>query len=536
MNYSVENGFDFSGMDLVSLGATKAYFLGFPIKLGYELGNDSVLEILKEYQDGNLDFSSIYGHFHICIINTDKEEKLIFSDNSGICKIYYDSKKSLISSSLLSLLQSNNEYQLCPEGVAEFLKFGAVYFDKTVIDDVQVLPRTKVVQICQSKVVLQDKKLPPITDCPDFTFQDFFQQLLPSLEKKKISLDITGGSDSRMLVALFKNANQQFELSITGEETSQDVKIAREIAEKIRHPFYLTKHKGSNVADAELKYLCRLSDGMLDLSVYHRLSQYYQERKRRSVELQVSGAGGELYKDFWWLQDFPFYNKKTANLSRLYDMRIAPLSLNERIFTMQYREMLRGLKERTISKFREKFVSETNTQTYDQIYYEYKMVASAGTLINIANKSLLTYSPLLEYDLFRIGYNMPRFSRFFNLFQRKIISKNRPLIARIKTTDGHGLSANVFLIFKDVITYFIDKFKRVIKFILKKILKKTYFQESPVDKEIYNQIRKSKTFTTSVASLKSSGVLDKDLKVGEIPDMLVGKICSLGYLTHNYIK
>lgn len=536
MNYSVENGFDFTGMNLLSFENTKAYYFGFPIKLGCELGKDSVLAILKEYQNGKLNYSSIYGHFYICIINADKEEKLIFTDNSGICKIYYNSDKSLISSSLLSLLQSKNEYQLNVEGVAEFLKFGAVHFNKTVVDGIEVFPRTKVVQISESKVVLQEKKLSPISDLPNFTFQDFFKKLLPSLEKKKLSLDITGGSDSRMLVALFKNTSQNFELSITGEETSQDVKIAQEIAQKINHSFYLTKHQGGKVSDDDLKNLCHFSDGMLDISVYHRLSQYYQDRKKRGVGLQVSGAGGELYKDFWWLQDFPFYNKKIANLSRLYDMRIAPLSLNERMFSMQYREMLRGLKERTISKLKEMLVSDINTQAYDQIYYEYKMVSSAGTLINIANRTLLTYSPLLEYDLFRIGYNMPRFSRFFNLFQRKIISENMPLIAKTKTTDGHGLSASALLIFKDVIAYFVDKAKRVLKFMLRKVLKKTYFQESPVDKEIYNQIRKSETFADSVASLKSKGVLARDLKVDEIPDLLVGKICSLGYLTHNYIK
>lgn len=535
MIFSVENGFDFSGMNLVSFGDTKVYYFGFPIKLGCEIGEASVLEIIKDYKSGSINFSSIYGHFCICIVNAE-QEKVIFTDNSGICKIYFDINDFSFSSSLLSLLQLNKRYKLNSEGVVEFLKFGSVHFNKTVVSDVQVLSRTKIIQICQSKVLFKEKNLPHISDQPDVNFQTFFKNLLPSLENKRISLDITGGSDSRMLIALFNDSVQNLELSITGKESNQDVNIAKEIARKVNQSFYLTEHQGGKVSDDKLRELCFLSDGMLDLTVYHRLNQYYQERVGRGVELQVTGAGGELYKDFWWLQDFPFYNKKAANLSRLYDTRISSLSLDERIFTKQYRQSLRKLRENTISKFKKMFVGNSNTQTYDQIYYEYKMTSSAGTLVNIANRSLLTYSPLLEYDLFRIGYNLPRFSRFFNLFQRKIISDNLPLIARIKTTDGHGLSTNTLSLIKDVLVYFIDKIKRVLKLILRKVFKKTYFQESPVDGAIYSEIRKSSTFLDSFNSLKSKGVLDNDLKLEEIPDSLVGKICSLGYLTHNYIK
>ena len=144
MYFSLTNNFDVSGMkSVVHKGVTVSYF-GFPIKLGCTLGDASIISLIDEYLESGIDFSSIYGHFYLSLYDHDKDEKLFFSDNSGICKIYFNS--CCLSSSLLKILENNNSSRLNPEGVIEFLQFGSVFFNQTVVEGVQTLSRKKVVK------------------------------------------------------------------------------------------------------------------------------------------------------------------------------------------------------------------------------------------------------------------------------------------------------------------------------------------------------------------------------------------------------
>ena len=73
--------------------------------------------------------------------------------------------------------------------------------------------------------------------------------------------------------------------------------------------------------------LTEASDALADVLTFHRLRQNALTRRSRGVQVALSGARGELYKDFWWLHDFPRYRSHRSNLERLFNLRFRPLAL-----------------------------------------------------------------------------------------------------------------------------------------------------------------------------------------------------------------
>ncbi|NOZ45341.1 MAG: hypothetical protein GXO79_01015 [Chlorobi bacterium] len=158
------------------------------------------------------------------------------------------------------------------------------------------------------------------------------------------------------------------------------------------------------------------------------------------------------------------------------------------------------------------------------------MKTNAGIYITTANNYFISYAPLLELELIKIGYSLNRSKRFFNNYHRKLISKNYYKISRIRTTEGITSSSSIFYIISDIVYYIIDKVKRLLKQILRKVLNKTFLQETPTDISVYTIWKTSELFRRNVKFLKELNILNPKMNVEKIPNKLVGKILTLGFL------
>jgi len=309
---------------------------------------------------------------------------------------------------------------------------------------------------------------------------------------------------------------------------NMDIRIAQKISDILGKKLYITYHSMDNVNDEEWLDLFNVTDAQTDILAYHRNYQFNKERVLRDIEMRISGVGGELYKDFWWLQDFPFYNKKKSNINRLYDLRIESVVFphditGERIkpHSLQFRaDVLKRLQE---------FRSATNSQTYDNIYYSYKMRTNAGTHLSIpGNHHFDCYAPLLERDIVKIGFGLKRRLRFFNNFHRQILTNHCPEAAKIKTTENISCSSETANMLVDIPSYALNKYQRLFKQILRKVTKKTYLQQSPNNTAIYDTVRRSDIFKSQDSILKSYQILAKDLDLSRVSDTMLGRFLTVG--------
>lgn len=525
-----------SDLKLYKYGNYEIYYNGF-VYLHGQIGVENILnKFCDRMKTGDFQFvNELLGIYFICINDLKKSEKFIFIDNSGLYKAYM--YQNVISTSFIELIE-NIDTLVTPDydAIVEFLHFGFVYFDKTIIEEINKLkPEFIYIINKNNKLEIIDKNIPRIFDTPAISPEEFFRNLHRSIQRENISIDITGGSDSRLIVSAFQKSKADFELAISGMPENSDIKIAKVISKKLNKNFYPTYHTTEDISTKKIIELFRFTDAQIDLVVYHRIYNYLKDKKNRNVSFQISGLGGELYKDFWWLQDFPLYSKKNANIRKLYKYRIESIEFNHELLHNSLQTKSKKLAKNIISKLSQYKLS-SNTRTYDNIYYYFKMQTTAGTFLTLSNKFFKTYAPLLELDLVRYGFNLPREKRFYNNFHRDFITRNCKDISTLKTNAGITCSANVFYKTWDLLNYCLNLGSRMLKQILRKIFKKTYMQENPTNSRIYNVVRQLDIMNNSIEILKKEKILKKDIIIEKISNDLLGKILTLGIFFSKYEK
>ncbi|MFA5668009.1 MAG: asparagine synthase-related protein [Balneolaceae bacterium] len=417
------------------------------------------------------------------------------------------------------------------QAVLEFLIYGELYFDRTFVKKVRKEFNHQPYLLSAEKGFLENIDLDQnplvnksISD-PMHQFIHFFEKRKEHLnQRNKISIDLTGGIDSRLIASTLQYLNIPFEAVFSLDSgTEKEATIVKKVANELGVKLHIVKSNEVS-SKSELKELFRFGDGCWDLLGMKSLRNTQNWRKENGADLVITGVGGELYKDFFWQQDFPFYQSPRSSIKKLVNLRMYPLDIKSEWLPVPLRSTLAGVQKDFIERLNG-FKSSINTKTYDQIYYNVRVKEQISLISSATLNYLETYSPLLEAELLNIGYNLPRRKRFMNRFHRELISKMSPQVAKIPTTEGGmSVSDNGIYIAKDLLKYGIDKSKKIVS---KLILK---------SKENGNTVKEKKNdlvdreLKKAVQILKSNDILNSQLKISELPQKLKGRIITVSYV------
>lgn len=518
----------------------KVYLHGVIFTVRQENEEGSLSEILNYFRENkSIDFPSIRGNFFLYILNLRTNEACAFIDNSGMYKIFR--YKNIISTSFLELIDfiGPSSFSLNFRAISEFFHFGFVSFNDTFLNEVKKVEANDLIVWQGQDLIVKHKHLDELTASSNVgSFAHYFCSLKKVLQGKKISVDLTGGIDSRLICCMLHSIGVDFEVACSsgsGQET-QDLRIAKIVAGMLGKELHVTFTSAANVTKKGLLEIFELTDAQMDILNYYPAYQLSIDRKSRGVDLQLSGVGGELYKDQRWYQDFPFYKKKNSNLDRLYDLRIESISFPHDLLGDKVKAHSLNTKLELMKKL-ERCKMPFNTQTYDSIYYYYNLAGIAGTFVTIANNHFFSaYAPYPERELVKIGFNLNRTERLFNNFHRKHMSKCSSNIAKIKTTENISCSTENIELIKDVFGFILDKSKRLAKQVLRKITNQTYFQESNAPIEIYDEIKKMEIFKQQGTVLKDFQVLSNDINIIHLPNYLLGRALTVGLFLNKLSK
>lgn len=411
--------------------------------------------------------------------------------------------------------------------ILEFLTFGNFYFEETILSEVHkkfshqkyTLDKNQGFEnvIFNPENPLREQQL----SNPVEQFLSFFEERADHLKQRKISIDLTGGIDSRLIATVLQYFNIPFDAAFSldsGDE--QEAEIVRKVADKLGANLHIVKSDEIN-SDEEAAQLYKLSDGLLDVLSLKSLKNTQQWRKDNGYDLVITGVGGELYKDFWWQQDFPFYSRRRSNIERLVNTRMYPTYINPNWFGKNMKEAVATQRTDFLKKL-QKYKKALNTQTYDQIYYHVRIKEQVSALTEATENYLDSYSPLLESELLQIGYNLPRSQRFFNRFHREIITRLGPEIAKIPTTEGGmSISNKCYNLSRDLGRYGIDKSRKVRSRILSK---KKQIVRKRSSQLIENKVKEA------MAILKEVEIFSNNVQSQNLPEILWGRILTLGMI------
>jgi hypothetical protein len=142
----------------------------------------------------------------------------------------------------------------------------------------------------------------------DASAQDVAQALLASVEPLQdsehlVRLGLTGGRDSRLLVALLTSAGVSVDTQTSGLPGDPDVVVAKEVASRLGVPHKVSRPRGAKVDEASVTVDVRarvreavvLADGML--SAYDRVGRIDDRYNARIAPF--SGSGGEILRAYF---------------------------------------------------------------------------------------------------------------------------------------------------------------------------------------------------------------------------------------------
>lgn len=423
---------------------------------------------------------------------------------------------------------------LYPAAIVEFLTFGSLYDDKTFFRKIKKATTHQPYTLSSDRGIgdsppgeknpLQ-KEQPIRLDEAKRRFFEYFADRKGWLKDKKISVDLTGGIDSRMIAAILIKLDVPFEAvfsTASGSET--ELEIVEKLAEEMSIPLKVISFPRTFTSKSEIDKLIELGDGMWDPIGLRSLAKTQKWREAQGYDLAITGVGGELYKDFWWQQDFLLYQKTDPDFKRLLHMRMYPANVSAEwlgpIFQKNQSEYLRSFKAHLSS-----YTESTNTETYDQIYYHLRIKEQISVLSHASANFLPVWSPLLEPELLQIGYNLRRRDRFLGRFHRAVISECSPELSKKPTTDGGMTISNQPLnIATDLARFIRHKAGRVVS----KIRNTNHSQsvKRDVDPVIYSEV------SSSIKKLKEIDILSRQAPTE--PELysqtLHGRIILLGYL------
>ncbi|GEM_PF-1052761 len=505
------------------------YWRGFVYLDGIPAGTPSMMKFADSFSLKAIaeQSSRLKGTYFVVVHDHRSGDSYAFVDRSGLFQAFYSQR--FLGTSFLELAQAEQLYvnDLDPEALVEFFHFGNVYSGKTLFSQIRKLSPEQIVRLSSDGRLSLLPRAVRKLDAPPVGFEESIKGFVASAAKEQISVDLTGGIDSRLLAVILEYLGLKFEVATCGLKTDADVLIAREVANALGLDLHVTERSMENVNWSRVFAEC---DGLCDVVRAASQSQMRAERLQRGISLVVTGLGGELLKDFWWLQDLPFYDRSKANVEKLYRFRIAPTALQHSLLSEQYRGASISYSDRALNKLSE-YVVPGNTETYDQIYYGYKMRECAGRAITNNLHETACYAPYLERDVVAFGYQLPRTRRFFNNFHRQTITRLNPTVARIPTTEGGiSVSAESTAICRDLVRYASDKLSRLTNKIAQRAFNRTHRQGNFDGADIAASVREISSRRRTLDRLKDSGILSSAVQPNEVNTEYLGRMLSLDML------
>lgn len=456
------------------------------------------------------------------------------SDNAGLYRIFYDERG--LATSFLELLANRklDASAISPLAVLEFLSYGAWLGPGSPAAGVRRLAHDEILVLAPgARPQLASKALTAPKDDDTNQVLVHFDNLARSLEHASVSVDVTAGYDSRVIAGLLAQRGVDFEAAVSGYPGSEDVEIGRIIADTLRRPFVAWHHDESTLEE-DLPALFKAGDGLTDLRRFHRDYQNAKGRIARGIDIIVHGNGGELFKDQYSYQDFPFYGRSRSNFERYYSLRVVPVSIPPTYLTPSAQSVLADVRPHAIALMK-RLVRQTNNETYNCLWYFLRSGDHVGQFYsNYINSGLNVAAPYLDFRVAHVGMRLPPWQTIFTRWHRKVITQTCPAIAPISTSDGYTASSEWRHLPRNLAGYASTQMRRAAKKASQKLLGRTMFHKAGAFAAdapgFVDRLRSSRSFTQAVQRLQVAGILSLELQPAAVRDIHVGRILTMGLL------
>jgi asparagine synthase (glutamine-hydrolysing) len=280
---------------------------------GHELGQAAGSWLVHLYEEeGDRFFEKLNGLFSGLLIDKRQGKAFLFNDRYGVERLYWHETEEAVffaseAKALLRILPELRAFDL--EGVAQFLTFACTLEQRTLFRGVQLLPGASVWSFengkCQKRKYFSPEtwESQPVLPAEAFVaeFKETFQRILPRYfeSESRIGISLTGGQDSRMIMACLPKAGEKpVCYTFSGEKRDTlDALLAARVAEVCGLEHQILRIGPDFFSDfaSHVDRTVYVTDGSLGSLGAHEI--YLNNQARALSPVRLTGVfGGEILR------------------------------------------------------------------------------------------------------------------------------------------------------------------------------------------------------------------------------------------------
>jgi len=392
-------------------------------------GDASALAFLQEFDRGAARFDDCTGSYRMRIVYPDGRE-VYFSDNGGIMRWYIGPR------GFRTTLREAAPDDRTPNypAIAQFLYYGCAYGEgETVLQDVRLSSPNHYYVVEGGKAEGRSKGLAPFErpGCPEDALARQMRRLSKAISGEEgIACTITGGIDSRTILAHMVHNGLHPLLDITGKLTDADVIIAKKVAGRLGQKLL---HVPDNPEKGWIEEAIQAADGMTGVCGIYRLYKKARRLQENKIVLECGGLNGEMYKNSFINQDYPFYGGK-PDWKRFLRLKVAAYDFPLSVCGDRIAGAMKDTPNKTLAWLRS-HTGKTKAGAYLSAGYEI-IQGRCAAVISMNSRYYVPYTPLMERNVAAPMFLRDPYSLEMQSFQREQVSTYCPAIKDIETDRG----------------------------------------------------------------------------------------------------
>lgn len=489
-----------------------AFWLGLPMRTGAEDSNTAVAAALADVDDvADRGIADLDGMFVLLVYDKRGKTWSVYGDSNGILPLYYDDIGC--STSILGML-SDRTYtidDLDRRAVVDFYLHGAMLSRRTLLRPVHRLPR-RTVLVLRSEGGAAVRPLQDVAKAAEDSetcVERYFADHARLLGQRRVTVLLTGGSDSRWLFCLARHHLARFRTVIAGEPHSAEVAVAEKVAATAEVSLDVVPETVANI-DEDLETMFLDGDGVVNLVQHHRTWQMACHEGALGQDVLIHGGGGGIFRDTFSYQDIPIYFGK-PNIEKFYRLR---LSLSSAVPPFTEPVYVREIRREVLDRMHG-IASADKHRTYNEIYLIMKAPWLYGSIYAMyRRRGLDVFAPFLDGRNVAVALARPIVRKMFHRWHRRVVSRRCPQLARIPMTTGMTLSDAPLDMLVDAAAYMRDVSLRVVNKLAWRWWGRSPFAmgASAVGRhpDLAEAVRGARVTERALGALAAAGILHRD--------------------------
>lgn len=413
-----------------------------------QLGAAALRLLLDEVsEDHALDETELRGNFALFVRKG--RYCALMNDALGLVRVYASPDKQFYSTSWLAACAYAGRVELDEEAAAEYVLLGASHSDHTVARGVTVLPLAHALDLTRRCTRSRfppshwlGAPVPSTFDAAAVEGDDLLRRIFKEIAAAfpgRVRAALSGGFDSRLIVAGLLACGERPELFVYGGAGSEDVRIAQTVAGRADLLLKVIDKEAMNsrMAPPDIEQLVRSAlffDG-LPTDGLHDSGADQQTRLEQTAGgcLVPNGGGGEIFRNFFHLPDRPLH---AIDIVRAFYRGFDPRVFRRRGGLAAYEDRLDASIKCILGKPGASTRARLPREQVELVYPLFRCHYWMGVNNSVAVRSGQYITPLIDLNTIRFSCQLPFAWKNAGRLESRLIAQLHPGVAQAPSAYG----------------------------------------------------------------------------------------------------